>query len=96
VLKDEELDDLEDAALELVLAFVEAKLSAGLVNVAEDIEVEVELFEVLLELAEDCNVDRIRNEEIIDIEIVSVVGGPVWPCVEITYTVPTVVKTLAV
>jgi hypothetical protein len=77
VLKDEELDDLEDAALELVLAFVEVELSAGLVNVAEDIEVEVELFEVLLELSEDCNVDRIRNEEIIDIESVSVVGGPV-------------------
>jgi translation initiation factor 2 gamma subunit (eIF-2gamma) len=68
---------LKDVELELVLAFVEAKLSAGLVNVAEDIEVEVELFEVLLELAEDCNVDRIRNEEIIDIESVSVVGGPV-------------------
>jgi len=68
---------LKDVELELVLAFVEAKLSAGLMNVAEDIEVEVELSEVLLELAEDCNVDRIRNEEIIDIESVSVVGGPV-------------------
>jgi hypothetical protein len=72
VLKGEELelDDLEDAALELVLAFVEVGLLAGLVNVAEDIEVEVELFEVLLELAEDCDVDRITNEEIIDIESV--------------------------
>jgi hypothetical protein len=74
VLKDVELelelDDLDDAALELVLAFVGVELSAGLVNVAEDIEVEVELSEVLLELAEDGNVDRIRNEEIIDIESV--------------------------
>ena len=68
---------MKDVELELVLAFVEAKLSAGLVNVAEDIEVEIELFGVLLELAEDCNVGRIRNEEIIDIESVSVVGGPV-------------------
>ena len=49
MLKDEELelDDLEDAELELVLAFIEVELLAGLVNVAEDIEVEVELFEVL-------------------------------------------------
>jgi hypothetical protein len=72
VLKDEELelDDLEDAAIELALAFVEVELLAGLVNVAEDIEVEVELSGVLLELAEDCNVDRITNEEIIDIESV--------------------------
>jgi hypothetical protein len=72
VLKGEELelDDLEDAALELVLAFVEVELLAGLVNVAEDIEVEVELFEVLFELVEDCNVDRITNEEIIDIDSV--------------------------
>jgi hypothetical protein len=61
---------LKGEELELVLAFVEVELLAGLVNVAEDIEVEVELFEVLFELAEDCNVDRITNEEIIDIESV--------------------------
>jgi hypothetical protein len=73
------------------------------VNLADDVDVVIDLMdedlvELALRLLEELAItdDRITWEEMIDDESVRVVAGSVWPCVDITYKVSTVVKTQSV
>jgi hypothetical protein len=73
------------------------------VNLADDVDVVIDLMdedlvELALRLLEELAItdDRITWEEMIDDENVRVVAGSVWPCVDITYKVFTVVKTYSV